>query len=191
MAASGIIARNLKRFRSEQEISINELSRRSGLAKQTIIGIETGRGNPTIETLEELASALGVGIRALLSELGSDMLMHSGDAIQWHEQAGMRVRQLDQAFGSGYVYNSVLRLDANQGPSHHRAASRGSLRHCYVLEGRVRLGPESTPASAKTSDFVRFPADTPHMFEAITPIAFVFVNTTAPQLTMAGGDRFF
>lgn len=191
MAASGVISRNLRRFREDQLLSIGELGRRSGISKQTIASIEAGRGNPTVETLEELAGTLGVSIRALFSEMGTEILVHSGDGIRWLDQGGMRVRQLDQAFGSGYVYNSVLRLAADNGPTLQRASSRGSLRHCYVLEGRVRLGPEAAPIVVEADDFVRFPADTPHLFEAITADARVFVCTTAPQLSMAGGERFF
>ncbi len=191
MAIEGIIARNARRFREESGQSIGGLARKAGLAKQTIVSIEGGHGNPTVQTLGELADALGVSIRALVSELGTEVLVHSGDSIRWEPQGGMQVRQLDQAFGSGYVVNNVLRLEAEQGPSRPRATTRGSLRHCYVLEGRVRLGPVGAPLVAEADDFVRFPGDAPHVFEAITPIALVFVCTTAPQLSMTGSDRLF
>lgn len=191
MPASDLIARNLRRFRQERALSMSELARQAGLSKQTIAGIEAGHANPTVDTLEELARTLGVSIRALMSELGSEILLQPSDGIQWMPQSGMAVRHLDQAFGSGYVYNSVLQLEANKGISRHRPGSRGALRHCYVLDGRLRIGPENATVSVKARDFVRFPADTAHVFEAITPVAHVFVCTTAPQLTMAGGDRFF
>lgn len=191
MTTSTVVARNLKRFRAAQQLSIGELARRSGLSKQTISSIEAGRGNPTVDTLEDLARTLGVSVRALVSEMGTETLLQSGDGIRWQQQSGMRIRSLDQAFGSGYVFNTVIRLEANLGISRHRAATRGSLRHCYLIEGRARLGPESAPVTAKADDFLRFPADSPHVFEAITPIAVVFVCTTAPQLSATGGDRLF
>lgn len=191
VAVTDVVARNLKRFREERGLSIGALARQSGLSKQTIAGIEAGRGNPTVDTLDDLATSLGVSIRALLSEMGTELLVHSGDTIHWAEQSGMKIRQLDQAFGSGYVYNTVLRLETNKGVSRLRAGTRGALRHCYVIDGRARLGPESAVVGVRAGDFVRFPADAPHVFEAVTPVALLFVCTTAPQLSMSGGESLF
>ncbi|GAA5036086.1 helix-turn-helix domain-containing protein [Microbacterium fluvii] len=191
MAMNDVVARNLKRFRGDRDLSLGELSRRSGLAKQTIVAIEAGRSNPTVDTLERLADALDISIRALLSEMGTEILTHSGRDIRWQQQAGAQVRQLDQAFGSGYVVNAVLRLTGGDQPFLCPARGRAALRHCYVLEGIVRMGPVSDPVVVDAGDFVRFPADADHVFEARTPVALVFVNTTAPQLSMAGGGRVF
>lgn len=191
MPANDIVARNVRRFREERALSLGELSRRSGLAKQTIVAVESGRSNPTVDTLERLADALDVSIRGLLSEFGTELLRQVGRNIHWQQQAGAEVRQLDQAFGSGYVVNAVLRLRGGETPFTCSARGRGALRHCYVLEGIVRMGPTANSVVADPGDFVRFPADTDHLFEARTPHALVFVNTTAPQLSMAGGGRVF
>jgi transcriptional regulator with XRE-family HTH domain len=191
MATNDVLSRNVRRFREDQGLSIGAVVRRSGLSKQTLITIESGQGNPTVKTLESLAECFGVSIRTLLAELGTETLIDWGDAVRWRTQGAMQVRQLDQAFGSGYVYNTVLRFQLNQNVTRLDASSRGSLRHCFVLEGRVRIGPESASVDVSADDFVRFPADGVHIFEAITPIATVFVCTTAPQLSMAGGERYF
>lgn len=155
MAIADVVARNVRRFREERNLSIAALGRDAGLAKQTIAAIESGKGNPTVETLDSLAATLGVSIRALLTEMGSETLLQRGDAIQWQPQGALRIRHLDQVFGSGYVTNTVLQLEANRGASRHSSGSRGALRHCYVLEGRVRLGPVLSPTSAKAGDFIK------------------------------------
>lgn len=191
MAITDVIARNVRRLREERQLSLAALGRDAGLAKQTIAAIESGKGNPTAQTLEDIARTLGVGVRALLTEMGTETLLLPGDAISWHSQGALRLRHLDQVFGSGYVTNSVLQLEADRGASKHPAGGRGALRHCYVLEGRVRVGPVLSPTSVKAGDFVRFPADGEHLFEAVTPSATVFVCTTAPQLSMSGRDRPF
>lgn len=191
MAGSAILARNLARFRAERGITMGQLAAEAGLSKQTVSAIEAGRGNPTIDTLETLADTLGVSLRALVSEMGNEVLVHRGESALWEREGPMHVQRLDQAYGSGYVFNVVLRLDASQPISRHKAAGRASLRHCYVLDGLVRLGPESAPVVVAASDFVRFPADGPHLFESISPVSRVLVCTTAPQLSMGGGDRVF
>ena len=170
---------------------MGELGRRTGLSKQTISAIEHGLGNPTVDTLERLAVVLDVSTRALLAEMGTETLVLRSNAAMHVDQGAIRVRQLDQAFGSGYVTNAVLLLEANRGPSMHRPRGRGALRHCYVLEGRARIGVTGSPVMVGAGDFVRFPAETEHVFEAISPVSTLFVCTTAPQLSMAGGDREF
>lgn len=191
MAARLVLSRNLRRYRLERDLSLGALSRRAGLAKQTIVAIEAGTSNPTVETLERLAEALDVGVRALLSELGTEILLQTAEDSRWQQHPGAEVRQLDHSFGSGYVVNAVLRLKVDEPSFQSPARGRGALRHCYVLDGTVQLGPTSTPITAHAGAFVRFPADTEHFFRALSPQATVFVNTTAPQLSMSGGTKAF
>ena len=55
------IAINVKKLRQEKGISQDRLSKETDLALNTIVKIETGESpNPTIETLEKIAKALGV-----------------------------------------------------------------------------------------------------------------------------------
>lgn len=189
--SASIIGRNMRKYREERSLSQAALAQDSGLSKQTIIDLEAGRGNPTIETIEGLATALNVSVRALLSEMGADVVFHSGEFVHWQDQAGMLVRSLGQTYGSGYVYCTVLRLEARRGASRLRSGSRGLLRHCYVIEGRVELGPEHRTREVCEGDFIRFPGEGTHIFNAITSTALVFVVTTAPQLSMQSAEQAF
>jgi transcriptional regulator with XRE-family HTH domain len=60
------IAANLKAFRSNKRMSLQEVANLAGLSKAHIWEIEQGRGNPTISTLEGLAAALGVTVFRML-----------------------------------------------------------------------------------------------------------------------------
>src|SRR3954465_6785075 len=55
---------NLRTLRGS--MSVLELARRSGVARNTITALESGSGNPTVDTLYALADALGVPLSALL-----------------------------------------------------------------------------------------------------------------------------
>jgi transcriptional regulator with XRE-family HTH domain len=65
-----LVARNVRRFRPERGYSLSELARRAGLAKQTLSSIEAGQANPTVLTLTEIATALGIPVAYLLTEYG-------------------------------------------------------------------------------------------------------------------------
>jgi transcriptional regulator with XRE-family HTH domain len=56
-----LVGRNVKRIRQEKGLTQEQLADLSGFSQQYISGLEQGRRNPTIVTLFELATALGVG----------------------------------------------------------------------------------------------------------------------------------
>ncbi|MGX1101302.1 helix-turn-helix domain-containing protein [Amorphus sp. MBR-141] len=55
-----LVGRNLQRERQKQQLTQEQLAEISGFSQQYISGLEKGRRNPTIVTLFELATALGV-----------------------------------------------------------------------------------------------------------------------------------
>ena len=61
-----LVAQNVKRIRLEKGLTQEQFSEISGFSQQYVSGIETGRRNPTIVTLYELAKALGVSHLDLL-----------------------------------------------------------------------------------------------------------------------------
>lgn len=62
-----IIAKNIKKLRKEKGISQDRLSKLADLSSNTIVNIESGNNpNPTIETLQKIAKALGVSIEEII-----------------------------------------------------------------------------------------------------------------------------
>lgn len=57
---------NLKRIRTKKKMSQGNIARALEVHRAYVSGIETGKRNPTLATLEKLASALGVSVSELL-----------------------------------------------------------------------------------------------------------------------------
>jgi transcriptional regulator with XRE-family HTH domain len=55
-----LVGRNLKRIRQEKGLIQEQLAEASGFAQQYLSGIENGQRNPTVVTIYEIATALGV-----------------------------------------------------------------------------------------------------------------------------------
>lgn len=55
-----LVGRNFARIRAEKGLTQERLAEISGLSQQYLSGLERGRRNPTIVTLFEIATALGV-----------------------------------------------------------------------------------------------------------------------------------
>ena len=62
-----VIAENLKKYRKKKGISQDKLSKLADITYNTIIKIESGATyNPRVETLKNIADALGVSIDDLM-----------------------------------------------------------------------------------------------------------------------------
>jgi transcriptional regulator with XRE-family HTH domain len=55
-----IVGRNVRRIRLEKGLTQEQFADVSGFSQQYISGLESGKRNPTVVTLHELAQALGV-----------------------------------------------------------------------------------------------------------------------------------
>jgi transcriptional regulator with XRE-family HTH domain len=55
-----LVGANVARIRRERGLTQEQVSERSGFSQQYLSGLESGRRNPTIVTLYEIATALGV-----------------------------------------------------------------------------------------------------------------------------------
>ncbi|EKS38720.1 helix-turn-helix domain-containing protein [Afipia clevelandensis] len=61
-----LVGENFKRIRLSKGLTQEEFSALSGFSQQYISGLEGGRRNPTVVTLYELATALGISHLDLL-----------------------------------------------------------------------------------------------------------------------------
>src|SRR5260370_30734493 len=61
-----LIAAALRRERDREKLSLSEVAKRAGVAKSTLHQLESGTGNPSVETLWALAVALNVPFARLV-----------------------------------------------------------------------------------------------------------------------------
>jgi len=63
---SKLLGENLKRIRTEKDISQGDIARELGVDRGFISTIENGKTNPTLATITKLAKAVGVTTGELL-----------------------------------------------------------------------------------------------------------------------------
>jgi transcriptional regulator with XRE-family HTH domain len=145
------LATNLRRLRIARRLSLSELARATGMSKATLSSVESGRSNPTVETLAALSSALRVTLGELLEEppLGEIRVIRAG-----------RLDRLDEA--------CVVLSERAWGPHHveeGEPAAAGTRAGVYVLEGKLIAGPVERVTELGAGDYTSFPIDVPHLFE--------------------------
>ncbi|WP_238165262.1 helix-turn-helix domain-containing protein [Kribbella caucasensis] len=165
--AGRVLGMNLRTRRDEQGISLSELARRSGIAKGTLSQLESGAGNPTIETVFSLSNALGVPVSALLSEpptsdlvvvRSADVDVLTGDAVELR-----MLRRLESPGSLFEIYDQRIRQGKVQQSSGHPGTE-----HHVVLSGRLRITARDQTQELAAGDYLAFRANVPHEYEALT-----------------------
>ncbi len=176
------IAGNLAWLRTQSRISLSELSRRSGVGKATLSKLEAGQGNPTLETLWAIAGALDVPLGSLLSKDGGARHLARAQDGGWVNGEVLDGRHVDRLLNSAFV--ELYEIRVRPGRPHRRPGKApASVDQVYVVEGRLRVGPESDPVELGPGDLLRFASDVPYLFEAIDePVrALQICSSTRPQ----------
>lgn len=83
MHLGDIIAANLKKLRTERNLSLGQLSDISGVSKVMLSQIEKGESNPTINTIWKIANGLKVPYTKLIDEVKNDtVIIRKADCIE-------------------------------------------------------------------------------------------------------------
>jgi transcriptional regulator with XRE-family HTH domain len=175
------IAAALRRERERAGISLAELARRAGIAKSTLSQLESGSGNPSVETLWSLGVALGVPFSRLVEpQAPAVRVIRAGGGPRVHSDRADFAATLLSA-GAPHARRDVYLLEAEPGPARDAEPhTPGSVEHVVLAAGRLRTGPVSDPVELGPGDYVTFPGDVPHSYEALAPGTFAVLVMEHP-----------
>ena len=153
-----VLAANLRRLRIARRLSLSELARATGMSKATLSSVESGRSNPTIETLAALGAALRVSLGELLEEPPAGEVR-----VVRASRDGAQPRALDRIDEAGVeLAERAWQPHQLEEPDPAAAGTRAGV---YVLEGKLIAGPVERVTELATGDYASFPIDVPHMYE--------------------------
>jgi len=163
------VAANVRALRLDAGLTLADLSNAAGLGKSTLAQLESGKANPSVETLWAIAAALRVPFARIVEEDRAALRvvrardvppMHSAEAPGW---AG-RLLATSHGRGTFDLYTLDLEADTTRHADPHHA---GVTEHLIVVVGRLRVGPETGPVELEAGDLVTFAADVPHVYDAL------------------------
>lgn len=169
-----LIATALRRERERAGLSLTEVARRAGIAKSTLSQLESGTGNPSIETLWALGVALNVQFSELVDPIAPQVrVLRAGEGTTIRSDVADYAGTLLSASPPGSRRDVfILRME----PGSRRDAEphlTGSIEHIIVASGRLRTGPQTSPIELGPGDYATFPGDAPHFYEALEPDTWV------------------
>lgn len=164
----GLLAASVRRERERAGLSVSDLARRAGVSKSTLSQIEAEVGNPSLETLWALAMALDVPVSRLIGEPRVQVqVVRAGEGAAALSEQGGYAATLLAACPPG-VQRDVYRLEVRKGTVKvSRPHGHGTVEHVVLCSGKARLGPVDQAQVLEAGDYIRYSADTPHVFEAI------------------------
>jgi transcriptional regulator with XRE-family HTH domain len=165
-----VIAASLRRERRRAGLSLTEVARRAGIAKSTLSQLESGAGNPSLETLWAICVALDAPFSRLLDPPRPHVqVIRAGEGPTVSAAHADYQATLLAACPPG-ARRDVYRISA--GPGHARASEPhmpGVVEHVVLSAGRALVGLAGEPVEVGPGDYVCYPADVPHVFEALEP----------------------
>ena len=162
MGLNDEVGRRLKQLRQDGDLSLSELARRSGVGKGTLSELETGRRNPTLETLYALTTVLGCPLSAVLDDPAPTGAASTGGVSGSAVTAVLLERYEDEGAATD-VFRVTIAEGATQESAAHVPRTTESL---MVLSGTAVVGLPDTPQTAGPGGHAHWPADVPHSYSA-------------------------
>jgi transcriptional regulator with XRE-family HTH domain len=164
------IAAALQRERKRTGLSLAEVARRAGIANSTLSQLEAGNGNPSVETLWALSTALDVPFAHLVQPPAPRVQViraGEGPAV-----ASERSDYMATVLAScpPNARRDIYLVSAQPGvPRESDPHNAGVIEHVVIGTGRALVGPTDDPVELGPGDYIHYPGDIPHIFEALEP----------------------
>jgi len=159
------VATNIKSLREKNKLSMEELSKISGVSKSMLAQIERGDGNPTISTLWKIANGMKVPFDALtLRPKQGFEIIKTTDIEPILEDNG-RVRNYsifpDDENRKFAVYYVEVEKGAYWNSEPHM---KGTAEFVTVLAGQLTIRSADDEYTVQKGESIRFKADVSHSY---------------------------
>ena len=164
------IAQALRRERERVGLSLSELAKRAGIAKSTLSQLESASGNPSVETLWALSVALDVPFSRLVEPARPRVrVIRAGEGPAVFSERADYVATL-LASCPPNARRDIYLITAEPGSARESDPHMpGVVEHVVLCAGRARIGLADDPVEIGPGDYVAYPGDLPHVYEALEP----------------------
>ncbi|MFJ4173784.1 helix-turn-helix domain-containing protein [Microbacterium sp. NPDC089696] len=161
------IARTLRREREAASLSVSELARRAGISKATVSQLESGVGNPSVETLWALGVALGIPFAVLVDQQQNAPTLIRADELAGVPSAAAAYSATLLSASPPGARRDLYVITAEPGdPRRSDPHHAGTTEHVILVCGQAHIGPVDAPVLLNPGDYLSYPGDVPHVFDA-------------------------
>lgn len=156
------IGANLRQFRTNRGMSMEQLAKKIGISKLTLMNVERGEGNPTLSVIWKIANGLNIPVSTLLSIESDVSIARKEDSIKLaSSDKGFVAEPLFQSHGLYELYRGYLQPHTEYLSAAHQF---GVNEYVTVMSGslNVAVGGETYPLHAY--DSIKFKGDLDHKY---------------------------
>jgi len=180
-----VVGQNLRRLRVKRELSLEKLSRLSGVSRAMLGQVELGQSAPTINVLWKISTALGVPFSALIGskQTGGVTVLRSEQAKVLSSHDGrFRSRALFPFDEPRRVEFYELKL-APRAEEKAEPHAPGTVENLVVSAGAVEVEVDGQLQALRAGDAIVFEADSAHAYrnagegEAVMYLVMTYAET--------------
>ena len=161
------LATRLKDARRSRSLSLEALSKLSGVSRSMLSQIERGESSPTVAILWNLTDALNVDFSGLLDGKANEshpikeLIRSEQTPVIMSKGSGCRIRILSppQSVGNTEIYELEFKPNAVLQSEPH---SIGCMENLTVITGTLVVTTDGVSETISTGDTLRYVADKPH-----------------------------
>jgi transcriptional regulator with XRE-family HTH domain len=178
-----IVGQNLRRLRVKRGLSLEKLSKLSGVSRAMLGQIELGQSAPTINVLWKISTALGVPFSGLIGQ------RQAGGVVVLRGESAKSLTSHDGTFSSRalFPFDEPRRVEfyeltlAPHGEEKADAHAPGTVENLIVARGACEIEVEGGRHLLAEGDAIVFEADAPHAYRnpADAPSVMYLVMTYA------------
>jgi transcriptional regulator with XRE-family HTH domain len=163
---TAVVGENLRRLRTRRGLSLERLSKVSGVSRAMLGQVELGRSAPTINVVWKIARALDVPFSALVSNRasGGPMLLRGDRAKRLTSHDGKFTSRALFPFDSPRTVEFYELHLAPLGIENADPHPPGTSENIVVSQGTVEISVDGQRFLLATGDALVFQADVPHVY---------------------------
>ncbi|WP_319547891.1 cupin domain-containing protein [Desulfogranum marinum] len=178
-----LLGKNLKQLRKYQKLTLKQVADMANCSESLLSKVENGRGNPSLNTLHAIASAVGTDIGTLFMQnvLHAEIVSRKGERLVT-QIAGGQGNGVSLEYLSPHKPHNILQAHVqivdpgggSTGEITHEGEEMG-----YVLEGILKLTIDNDIYILHEGDSFFFDSSLPHKFfnPGATVARIIWVNT--------------
>jgi transcriptional regulator with XRE-family HTH domain len=164
-----VLAENLRRERNLRGWSLRDLADRADVSKALLSRIERGEGNPSINSLFQISTALGVALSELIAvDVADHEIVRAGEGRVITSEDGRALSRLIFVAGGQRRFEIYeFSMEPHTRSEWEGRSELGIREFALVREGRVLIGPSGKEKLLGPGDAITFRQEDVNAYEAL------------------------
>ncbi|MDR3594466.1 XRE family transcriptional regulator [Clostridium sp.] len=172
-----IIGNKLRDIRNKRNLSLDEVTKLTGVSKAMLGQIERGQSNPTVSTLWKIATGLKVSFSFFIDENQDDLKIVDQDEISPIIEDNNRMRLYPIFPFDANKGFEIFTIELEPGCNHISTPhNNGVEEYIIVTEGEIELNINDIKFILQKGNSIKFMANKPHVYKNTNNNRAIFQN---------------